>query len=290
MPVLDVHTHVFPPDVIKTRDRIALRDLRFSSLYANPQARMVEETGISRYMDEEQIARAVVTTFPFKDRGLITACNDYVMEIASRNMQLIPFVMVDADDEMFALEETARCLRLGARGIGEIAYYEKGFGKREKMGLSLIADYAVKNNIPMMIHVNEQVGHTYHGKTKMDFQQLVTFVENHPTLTTILSHLGGGICFYEFMPEIKSAFSSVYYDLAAVPLLYSKEVYQFLSVFMPDKVLFGSDYPLLSYKRYKKDMDLLEEQERQKILYLNAESLFRPLARNSHNGLVNGLG
>jgi hypothetical protein len=182
--------------------------------------------------------------------------------------------MVDTEEEKSALEETARCLRLGAKGIGELAFYESGFGEKERKDLSLLGDYAQENNLPMMIHVNEQVGHAYHGKTRMEFQELVTFVESHPGLTTILSHLGGGICFYEFMPEIKKTFVRVYYDLAAVPLLYSQAVYGFVTAYMPDKVLFGSDYPLLSYKRYVKDMDLLKKEERQKLLHLNARSLF----------------
>ena len=274
MPVIDAHTHLFPADVIKMKDRIAARDVRFSLLYANPKARMADKTELSRYMAEEQIDRAVVTAFPFKDRGLVTACNDYVLEAAGRDPKLVPFAMVDAEDETFALTEAERLFHLGARGIGELAFYESGFGEKERKGLDVIADYAQENGLPLMIHVNEQVGHVYHGKTKMDFQELVVFVETHPGLVMILSHLGGGICFYEFMPEIKKAFARVYYDLAAVPLLYTKEIYGFVTQCMPDKVLFGSDYPLLSYKRYARDMDLLEEEGRQKLLHLNARQLF----------------
>jgi predicted TIM-barrel fold metal-dependent hydrolase len=274
MPVIDAHTHVFPPDVISMRDRIVARDVRFSLLYANPKARMADGTEVSRYMAEEQIDRAVITAFPFKDRGLITACNDYILEMARRDPKLIPFAMVDVEDERFTLAEAARSFRLGARGIGELAFYETGFGARERKGLDSLADYAQKNGLPLMIHVNEQVGHAYHGKTRMDFPELVAFVETHPELVTILSHLGGGVCFYEFMPEIKKAFARVYYDLAAVPMLYSKEVYGFVAHCLPDKVLFGSDYPLLSYKRYGHDLDLLEEEGRQKLLHLNARHVF----------------
>jgi predicted TIM-barrel fold metal-dependent hydrolase len=274
MPVIDAHTHLFPADVIKMRDRIAATDVRFSLLYANLKARMVDETGLTRYMTEEQIDRAVITAFPFEDKRLITICNDYVLDVAGRNSKLIPFAIVDVEDETFALTEAERSFQLGARGIGELAFYESGFGEKERKGLDVIADYAQKNGLPLMIHVNEQVGHAYHGKTKMDFHELVTFVETHPGLVTILSHLGGGICFYEFMPEIKKAFARVYYDLAAVPLLYAKEIYGFVTQCMPDKVLFGSDYPLLSYKRYARDMGLLEEEGRQKLLHLNARHLF----------------
>lgn len=274
MPVIDAHTHLFPADVIRMRDRIVASDLRFSLLYTNPKARMVDETALTRYMAGEQIDRAVITAFPFKDRGLITACNDYILDVARRDPKLIPFAMVDVEDETFALTEAERSFHTGARGIGELAFYESGFGEKERKGLDIIADYAQMNGLPLMIHVNEQVGHAYHGKTKMDFQELVTLVGTHPGLVTILSHLGGGICFYEFMPEIKKAFARVYYDLAAVPLLYTKEIYGFVTQCMPDKVLFGSDYPLLSYKRYARDMGLLEKEDRQKLLHLNARNLF----------------
>ena len=274
MPVIDAHTHLFPPDVIKMRDRIVARDVRFSLLYANPKARMADGIELSRYMAEEQIDRAVITAFAFKDRGLLTACNDYILEMARRDPKLIPFATVDAEDESLALAEAARCFSLGARGIGELAFYETGFGARERKALDNLADYVQKNGLPLMIHVNEQIGHVYHGKTRMDFQELVAFVETHPEPVLILSHLGGGVCFYEFMPEIKKAFARVYYDLAAVPLLYTKEVYGFVARYIPDKVLFGSDYPLLSYKRYGRDLDLLEEEGRQKLLHLNARHVF----------------
>ena len=274
MPVIDAHTHLFPPDIIKMRERIASKDARFSLLYANPKARMVEETELSRYMREESIDQAVITGFPFKDRGLIAACNDYILDAARHNRTLIPFVIVDAQDTRFALTEAMRCVGLGARGIGEIAFYDSGFAEEERKALGSIADYAATQGLPLMLHVNEQVGHVYHGKSRMDFQELVLFIEAYPQLTTILSHLGGGICFYEFMPEIKKAFRRVYYDLAAVPLLYGKEMYEFTTLCMPDKVLFGSDYPLLSYKRYKADMELVKDEVRQKVLHLNARQLF----------------
>jgi predicted TIM-barrel fold metal-dependent hydrolase len=42
---------------------------------------------------------------------------------------------------------------------------------------------------------------------------------------------------------------------------------------MPDRVLFGSDYPLLTYRRYEKDLQLLGEETRKKLLYQNARHL-----------------
>lgn len=274
MPLIDAHTHAFPPEVIREREKIAVRDPRFAMLYADKRARMVDEAGLTRYMADEQVDHAVVTAFPFKDRGLISTCNDYLLTMSTGNPKLIPFVMVDPYDEGFALAEVERCLPLGARGIGELAFYDTGFGHKERQKLDPVAGYAETRGLPLMVHVNEQIGHAYHGKTKIDFQELVACIEAHQELTLILSHLGGGICFYEFMPEIKRLLSRVYYDLAAVPLLYAREIYQFVAQFMPDRVLFGSDYPLLTYRRYERDMTFLEEETRQKLLYHNARRLF----------------
>jgi len=235
---------------------------------------MVDEAGLARYMTEQEVDRAVVCGFAFKDRALITACNAYILDVARRNPKVIPFAMVDVEDETFSIEEAERAFRAGARGIGELAFYESGFGEKERKALDGIAERAQENGLPLMLHVNEQVGHAYKGKTRMDFQELVSFVESHPELVIVLSHLGGGLCFYEFMPEIRRAFARVYYDLAAVPLLYSNEVYRFVAGCMSDKVLFGSDYPLLSYERYARDMDTLGEGEKQKLVYFNARQLF----------------
>jgi hypothetical protein len=107
----------------------------------------------------------------------------------------------------------------------------------------------------------------------MDLKQVFSFIEASPDLTVILSHMGGGLCFYEFMPEIKNIFSRVYYDLAAVPLLYTREVYDFAARHFPDRTLFGSDFPLLSYKRYAADLASLDGETREKMLCRNARRM-----------------
>jgi predicted TIM-barrel fold metal-dependent hydrolase len=125
-----------------------------------------------------------------------------------------------------------------------------------------------------MLHLNEQVGHRYPGKAFADFGSVAGFVADHPSLRIILAHMGGGICFYEFMPEIRKAFARVYYDLAAVPFLYSNELYAFAAAFLGEKVLFGSDYPLLPFARYIPYLREVEEPARSNILYENGRRLF----------------
>lgn len=274
MPVIDAHTHVFPPDVIARREAIAKIDARFALLYANPRARMADGTEIREYLETQGIERAVLFSFPFTDSGLMRACNDYVLELARTDTRVVPFATIDIEDEVTARDEVERCVRLGARGIGEIAFYDSGYGRREREKLNAVGAYATQQGIPLMIHVNEQVGHSYHGKTSMDLQEILSFIEAHPDLFVILSHLGGGLCFYEFMPEVRKMFSRVYYDLAAVPLLYSSQVYEFVARHIPDRVVFGSDFPLLSYAKYAADLGSLADEARDRLLYQNARRIF----------------
>ena len=126
----------------------------------------------------------------------------------------------------------------------------------------------------LLLHVNEQVGHHYDGKMAVDFVEVSRFVADHQDLTMILAHMGGGLCFYEFMPEIRRAFSRVFYDTAAMPYIYSNEIYRFIDTFIPEKTLFGSDYPLLSFKRYETGFGVLNRETRERVLEKNTRRVF----------------
>ncbi len=274
MRLLDAHTHIFPPELIEKRGGIASTDSGFALLYGTGRARMTDSAGLFSYMEKEGIDRVAAACFPFEDGGLIRLANDYVLDVARTDARVLPFVMIDRRDEEAAVAEAERCFQKGACGVGELAYYKGGFGERERMSLEGLARYLEQTGMILMLHLNEQVGHDYAGKTPVDFVQVAYFVQAHPGLRIILAHMGGGICFYEFMPEIRKAFSRVYYDLAATPFLYSKDLYAFAGRFLATKVLFGSDYPLLTLARYESDLEGLDDDTRRRLLYDNGRDLF----------------
>ena len=75
-------------------------------------------------------------------------------------------------------------------------------------------------------------------------------------MTIVCAHWGGGLPFYALMPEVKRAMKNVFFDTAASPLLYSPEVYnQVIQMVSAEKILFGSDYPLLTQARLLQDID-----------------------------------
>ena len=79
------------------------------------------------------------------------------------------------------------------------------------------------------------------------------------------------------MPEIHKITGNVFYDTAASPFLYHHKIYQVaLNIVGEERILFGSDYPLLSPNRYFKEMEasIPSEAARKKITGDNARSLF----------------
>ena len=275
MQIIDSHTHIFPREIIDRRKTIAVGDPGFAKIYGDPRASMVDHTGLLKYMEREMVSVAVACGFPFEDRGLITLVNDYILDTAKKNPNIIPLASVNTGQRDTGIREAERCLALGAKGVGEVAVYDKGLGTDELDRLGDIAQVLALSGGVLLIHLNEQVGHTYSGKIPVDFGEVTKFVGAHQDVTIILAHLGGGICFYEFMPEIRETFSRVYYDTAAIPYLYSHEVYQYIDTFLPGKMLFGSDYPLLSFKRYDGGINSLDQATREKVLSANARRVFR---------------
>jgi hypothetical protein len=93
----------------------------------------------------------------------------------------------------------------------------------------------------------------------------------------ILAHWGGGFFFYELMPEVARAAADVFYDTAASPFLYRPLIYSLaLKIVGPDRILFGSDYPLLPPGRYFSEMagNRLSARIQAKIKGGNARRLF----------------
>jgi len=134
----------------------------------------------------------------------------------------------------------------------------------------------VKNNMILLTHTSEPAGHQYAGKGTVSPEMLYPFIAGYPELTVVCAHWGGGLPFYALMPEVEKAFKNVYFDSAASPFLYNPRIYeQMAGLTGEDKILFGSDYPLLEQSRIIKEILIqnLPEQVKMKILGENARKL-----------------
>jgi hypothetical protein len=148
-----------------------------------------------------------------------------------------------------ALDEVKRAVDNGLRGVGEILPYAQGHSIRDEPFLAVV-ELLIRLDLPLCLHGAEPVGHQYPGRADTPLQDYVWLAEQYPDLKLILAHLGGLLPYYELNQKIKQIMGNVYYDTAAIPLLYRPQVYKSsVDIVGPEKILYGSDYPLLLYPR-----------------------------------------
>ena len=122
----------------------------------------------------------------------------------------------------------------------------------------------------------KDVGHIYQGKGKTRPEVLWRFIQNFQKATIVCAHWGGGLPFYALMPEVKEILTNVYFDTAASPFLYTPDVFQTVADLVgTDKILMGSDCPLLRTRRLIKQVteSRLPEEGKEAILGGNAARL-----------------
>jgi len=277
--IIDAHTHVFPEGVREDPEAWGRRDPVFRLVYVEGKARMAGAGDTLEAMDEAGVDRAVLCSFPWRDPDPARESNEYILECIERwPDRFVGFCCVNPAWGAAALREAGRCLERGMRGIGELHPEPQGFHPGDSDLLRPLVDLAREADVPLMLHVNEPVGHVYVGKGGITPRAVYPLVKAFPEVDWILSHWGGGLLFYELMPEVAEACRRVHYDSAASPFLYRPEIYAFAARLAgPHRLLFGTDFPLVGYRRALKNFEGagLEEEAAREVLGGNAARLLR---------------
>jgi predicted TIM-barrel fold metal-dependent hydrolase len=244
--IIDLHTHITAPEIIARRDVYCQRDAWFAALYDDPRARLATADDLLKALDSAGVDRAVAFGFGWADMGLCRAANDYTVEaVRQHGDRLIGFAIVNPCQPQKALRELDRCVAAGLRGVGELMPDGQGFALDDVSLLAPLAEYTTMHHLPILVHTSEPVGHSYPGKGAVGPGGVYDFARAFPDVTLICAHWGGGLPFYELMPEVRHALTRVYYDTAASPFLYDEQVLPLLARLIPHKICFGSDFPLL---------------------------------------------
>jgi uncharacterized protein len=275
--IIDFHTHVFPPWVRERRDEYIKSDACFSLLYSEPKAKLATAEELVASMDEAGIDLSVLLNIGWVSHELCVKTNDYILDSVSRYPgRLVGFCAIQPRAGEAAVAEMERCTRARAKGIGELRSDVQGFDLTDKETMGPIVEAAVKNSLLFLTHSSEPVGHVYSGKGRITPDILYAFVSRYPNLKTVCAHWGGGLPFYALMPEVGKALANVYFDTAATVFLYRPEIFEQISrIVGSDKILFGTDYPLMRQSRViaQVQSSRLPEEDRTKILGANAQNL-----------------
>ena len=249
--VIDAHTHAFPPAWVDDRAELVARERWFGDLYGPPTAKMIDAASLIRAMDAAGVPQAVMCGWPWADPALCREHNNYMAEAARMSGGRLAWLGTAAPASPGAAAEAARCLDLGAAGIGELNADAQGFDLTEPAALADVNAVLIAAGKPLLLHASEPVGHRYLGKGTATPDKLLTFVAANQELTVVFAHWGGGLPFYELMPEVAALTRNVVYDTAASSYLYRPAVFRtVLDTIGPERVLWASDHPVLSMGKF----------------------------------------
>lgn len=274
--IIDFHTHIVPPSIKERRESLISQDPCFRDLYSDPKAKMATAEDLIESMDRDGIDLSVVTNIGWTCPDLCRETNDYIMEsVAKYSGRLIGFctVVPQSND---APAEIERCARGGVKGVGELMPHIQGFDLGDKALMTPIVAAASAHHMIILTHSSEPVGHFYPGKGNVFPGMLYRFIASFPDTTIVCAHWGGGLPFYALMPEVGEALKNVYFDTAASPFLYKYDIFlRVADLIGAEKILFGSDFPLITQTRIIKRLRDLPMPDESKALILgrNAQHL-----------------
>lgn len=248
--IVDFHTHIFPPWVLEERGNLAREDPCFGTLYSNPAAVIATGEDLLHSMDEDGVDMSVALNIGWSSSDLCARTNDYILDIASRHPnRVIPFCAVQPTEPAVAVREVERCARAGARGLGELRPDFQGYTLSDDV-LAPMVEAAMASGLTILPHISEPMGHQYPGKGVVRPEQAYDFAIRYADARLVCAHWGGGLPFYALMPEVGRALANIYFDTAASHYLYKPSVFEVVGDLVgTDKILFGSDYPLIKQSR-----------------------------------------
>lgn len=274
--IIDLHTHIFAPDVVEHRASYLRRDPCFAELYSDPKAKLATAEDLIASMDRCGIDMSAAVNIGWASHELCVQTNDYILEAATRYPnRLIPFCSIQPRTAE-APGELDRCAAAGAQGVGEMRPDIQQFDVTDPDTMDPVVNAAVEHGLIFLTHSSEPVGHHYPGKGTVTPDMLYRFISRYPQLKVICAHWGGGLPFYALMPEVAEVMRNSHFDTAATHLLYKPSVFQtVLDLVGAHRILFGSDFPLVSQSRaadYVRSLDL-DPKAAEAILGANAQRL-----------------
>ena len=258
MKIADVHAHVFP-EKLAVKAAGSIGQFYGAEMYCEASMeRLVaeeEKAGVSRYV----ISSSAVV--PKQVRSIV----EFLAEARKGHPECISFGSIYPGMDGFE-EELDRMLELGLRGIKIHPDFQK-LAIDDERGIETYKAIA-RRDLPVLFHM---------GDDRYDFsspERLTNLLRRVPELRAVAAHFGGWRSWPRSLAHLQP--ESVLYDTSSTLGMIDRElVLRFIDKIGPDRLIFGTDFPMWSPKEeLERFLSLgLDEAEQQKILYGNFMNL-----------------
>jgi predicted TIM-barrel fold metal-dependent hydrolase len=275
---IDVHTHAWKSalrvDDVPTESQVAMgRYFRYQ-----PQHSTVPE--MAEYYRKLKMAFVVFTVDKKNDKRKIT--NEEIAELAAKNSDVaIPFASIDPARGKAGVREARRLIKdYGVRGF-KFHPSTQGFYPNDRKAYPLYEAIA-EARLPALFHTGQTgvgAGVRAGGGIRLKYSNplyLDDVAADFPEMPIILAH--PSFPWQEEALSVATHKPQVYIDLSGwSPKYFPPILVQYANTLLKDKVLFGSDYPVISPERWLADFETLniKPEVRPLILKMNAARLLK---------------
>jgi len=206
--------------------------------------------------------------------------NDYIADLQKKYpQQFIGFGSVDPWKGQAAVKEAKRCAELGLKGLKFMPNMQQFFPNDERF--YPLWEAAQGLGLVVLFHTGTTgvgAGRPGGGGIKLKYSRPIPYVDDvaadFPELKIIMAHPAWP--WQEEQLAMLVHKPNVYMDLSGwSPKYFQPSLVQYANTLLQDKVLFGSDYPVITPERWLRDFEqaAFRDDVRPKILLENAARL-----------------
>lgn len=291
--IVDAHVHAYPREV--SADPAAWGRAHGEPAWTDcvaPAGRRsiqgwADADQLVRDMDAAGVATCVLLGWYWQRQETCELQNRWYAEWVRRHPgRLLGFASVQPAAGQAALDGLERALDAGLCGVGEVLGQVQGFTLGERAWRRVV-EAALRRRVPITLHATDPGAPPAAGP-KTPLGDFIGLAREYPEATFILAHWGGGLAMHPAQAGAGPLPGNLFFDTAASPLLYGPAVFrEALSAVGAERILYGSDYPLILYPRTARVPGFadflgeiaaagLSEGERRAVLGENARRLLAP--------------
>ncbi|MFA5389246.1 MAG: amidohydrolase family protein [Candidatus Omnitrophota bacterium] len=257
--IIDIHTHAWP-EKVSQRARENLEKVFRVKLVGDPTLKT-----LLSYMDKNNIDISAVCGVATKPEQ-VSSINEWLFSVRNKRIRVFCALHPEYKDwkeELKKIKDKGDGIKLQPEFQDFYIDDEKFFGWYEDIE---------KLGLPLIFHCGKELSGTMLVRSSPD--RMVNIMKKFPALKIIAAHFGG----FELWDEVKKYLlgRDIYLDTAFFFHFLPKEEIKAMILSHPkDRLLFGTDFPIIDQKKdidFLKNLDIPEDLK-ESILFLNAKRL-----------------